>query len=61
MSNHTNIKRRWRRNALAEYWDVSPQTVDRMAKDGRLGEPKIIGKRTPTWSDEQREAAERSK
>ena len=52
-------KRRWRRKALAEHWDVSDRTVDRMVQDGRLGKPKYIGKRTPTWSDEQREAAER--
>jgi hypothetical protein len=52
--------RRWRRKALADYWDVSERTVDRMRKDGRLGEPKYVGKRTPTWSDEQRQAAERA-
>jgi hypothetical protein len=52
------IKRRWRRKQLAEHWSVSERTVDRMKKDGRLGDPKYIG-RMPSWSDEQREAAER--
>jgi hypothetical protein len=51
--------RRWRRTALADYWGVSERTVDRMARDGRLGEPRYIG-RMPTWSDEQREAAEQA-
>jgi hypothetical protein len=57
--NHVKSRRRWRRKALAEYWGVSDRTVDRMARDGRLGLPKYVGPRTPTWSDEQREAAER--
>jgi hypothetical protein len=52
------VKRRWRRKQLAEYWGVSCRTVDRMARDGRLGLPKYIGA-MPTWGDEQREAAER--
>ena len=57
---HPNLKpqARWRRKDLAEHWRCSDRKIDRMRKDGRLGEPKYIG-RTPTWSDEQREAAER--
>jgi hypothetical protein len=55
-----NEPRRWRRKQLANYWGINERTVDRMARDGRLGEPKYIGKRTPTWSDEQRERAELS-
>jgi predicted DNA-binding transcriptional regulator AlpA len=58
--NTTQQQRRWRRKQLAEYWGISDRTVDRMREDGRLGPPKFIGKRTPTWSDEQREAAERA-
>ncbi|MGO8924903.1 MAG: hypothetical protein ACLQF4_18445 [Xanthobacteraceae bacterium] len=53
-------RRRWRRKALADYWGVSDRTIDRMRADGRLGEPKFIGRRTPVWTDEQREAAERA-
>jgi predicted DNA-binding transcriptional regulator AlpA len=60
MQRKNSTSRRWRRKALADYWGVSDRTVDRMAKDGRLGPPKYIGRRTPTWSDEQREAAEHS-
>ena len=56
--NHVKSRRRWRRKALANYWGVSDRTIDRMARDGRLGPPKYVGSRTPTWSDEQREAAE---
>jgi predicted DNA-binding transcriptional regulator AlpA len=56
----TPDQRRWRRKQLADYWGVSERSIDRMARDGRLGEPKYIGKRTPTWSDAQREQAERS-
>jgi hypothetical protein len=59
MQRKIEVKPRWRRKQLADYWNVSERTVDRMARDGRLGEPRYIGKRTPTWSDEQREAAER--
>jgi hypothetical protein len=61
MQHQNNVKsrRRWRRKQLADYWSVSDRTIDRMARDGRLGEPKYIG-RMPTWSDEQREAAERA-
>jgi hypothetical protein len=52
---------RWRRKALADLWDVSDRTIDRMRLDGRLGEPVgYIGRRTPIWSDEQRLAAERA-
>jgi hypothetical protein len=58
-ANHVKADRRWRRKSLAEYWGVSDRTVDRMARTGQLGPPLYIGKRTPTWSDEQREAAER--
>jgi hypothetical protein len=59
---HPNAtKRRWRRKQLAVYWGVSDRTVDRMRVSGLLGPPRYIGKRTPTWSDEQREAAERAK
>lgn len=62
MQRQNNVKplRRWRRKALADYWGVSERTVDRMARDGRLGPPKYVGVRTPTWSDEQRESAERA-
>ena len=49
-------RRRWRRQQLAHYWGVSDRTVDRRRK--QLGLPKYIG-RVPTWSDEQRQAAER--
>jgi hypothetical protein len=52
-------KPRWRRKQLAEHWQVDVRTIDRMGRDGRLGDPKYIG-RLPTWSDEQREQAERS-
>jgi hypothetical protein len=55
-----NEPRRWRRKQLAGYWSINERTVDRMARDGRLGEPKYIGKRTPIWTDEQRERAELS-
>jgi predicted DNA-binding transcriptional regulator AlpA len=51
---------RWRRKELADYWGISDRTFDRMVSDGRLGKPKYVGLRTPTWSDEQREAAESS-
>jgi hypothetical protein len=57
--NRVKQRPRWRRKALADYWGVSDRTIDRMARDGRLGPPKYVGTRTPTWSDEQREAAER--
>lgn len=60
MSHRSTVNRRWRRKALAEFWGCSDRTIDRMVKDGRLGPPKFIGVRTPTWSDEQREAAERT-
>jgi hypothetical protein len=50
---------RWRRKQLATHWQVDVRTVDRMCRDGRLGDPKYIG-RLPTWSDEQREQAERN-
>lgn len=50
---------RWRRKALAEYWNVSDRTIDRMRVDGRLGEPVGYVGRLPIWSDEQRLAAER--
>jgi hypothetical protein len=50
---------RWRRKQLATHWQVDVRTIDRMGRDGRLGPAKYIG-RLPTWSDEQREAAERS-
>jgi hypothetical protein len=48
----------WRRKQLAEHWQISERQLDRMARDGRLGPPKYIG-RAPIWTDEQREAAER--
>ena len=52
--------RRWRRLDLADLWNVSDRTVDRMRADGRLGEPiGYVGRRMPIWSDEQRLAAER--
>jgi hypothetical protein len=54
------IDRRWRRKSLAEYWQVCERTVDRMVASGLLGPPKYVGKRTPTWTDEQRIAAERA-
>jgi hypothetical protein len=59
MQHPNNVKptRRWRRKALATYWDVSERTVDRLRP--QLGEPVYIG-RMPSWSDEQREAVERS-
>jgi hypothetical protein len=57
--NSVKARRRWRRKALAEYWGVSDRTIDRMRRDGRLGDPKYIG-RMPSWSDEQRRAAERA-
>jgi len=60
MQSNIRANRRWRRKQLADYWGVSDRTVDRMVKEGRLGEPKFIGRRTPTWSDEQREHAERT-
>jgi hypothetical protein len=50
---------RWRREQLATHWQVNIRTIDRMAHDGRLGPPKYIGK-LPSWSDEQREQAERN-
>jgi hypothetical protein len=58
----TNVKptRRWRRKQLAELWSISDRTVDRMRKDGRLGEPVGFIGRIPLFSDEQREAAERA-
>jgi hypothetical protein len=59
MQNRDDVKpRRWRRKALAEYWGLVPRTIDRMRRDGRLGPPKYVG-RTPSWTDAQREAAER--
>ena len=58
-ANYVNSRRRWRRKALAGYWDVSERTIDRMRRDGRLGEPVGFIGRMPIWSDEQREAAER--
>ena len=54
-----SARRRWRRKALADLWAVSDRTVDRMRKDGRLGDPVGYIGRFPIWSDEQREAAER--
>jgi len=57
-ANHMKSRRRWRRKALADYWDVSERTIDRMRRDGRLGEPVGFIGRMPIWSDEQREAAE---
>jgi len=54
------LRRRWRRKALAAYWDVSERTVDRLHKAGKLGPPVYIN-RMPSWSDEQREACERGK
>jgi len=54
-------RRRWRRKELADYWRVSDRTIDRMRRSGRLGAPLYAGgSRIPTWSDEQREAAERA-
>jgi hypothetical protein len=60
MQHPSNVKPRpnWRRLQLAEHWQCSDRKVDRMHKDGRLGKPKYVG-RTPIWTDEQREAAER--
>jgi hypothetical protein len=53
------FRRRWRRKALAEYWGVSDRTIDRMRRDGRLGQPLYPGGgRWPSWSDEQIEACE---
>ena len=57
--NAVKASRRWRRKALEIYWDVSERTVDRLHKAGKLGDPVYIG-RMPSWSDEQREAVERS-
>jgi hypothetical protein len=57
--NQVKTRGRWRRKQLADYWGVSDRTIDRMRRDGRLGDPKYIG-RLPTWSDAQREAAERT-
>jgi hypothetical protein len=54
-----SIPRRWRRRALADFWGVSDRTIDRMRADGRLEQPIGWLGRTPLWSDEQREAAER--
>jgi hypothetical protein len=59
MQNNVKDRRRWRKKALAKYWGVCDRTVDRMVAEGRLGKPKYIG-RMPTWSDEQREEAERA-
>jgi hypothetical protein len=56
-TNH-KLSRRWRRKQLADLWNKSERSIDRMRADGRLGEPFYIG-RTPLWTDEQREAAER--
>jgi hypothetical protein len=50
--------RRWRRKQLAEFWSVSDRTIDRMRKDGRLGEPVGYLGKIPLFSDEQRQAAE---
>jgi len=52
-------RQRWRRQQLADFWGVSTRTVDRMRVTGLLGPPKYISRRIPTWSDEQREQAER--
>jgi hypothetical protein len=51
---------RWTRLSLAEAWDCSARKVDRIRKAGLLGDP--IGKigRTELYSDEQKQAAERS-
>jgi hypothetical protein len=59
--NSVKLRRRWRRKALAAHWGVSERTIDRMARDGRLGPPLYPGgSRWPTWSDEQRRVAERA-
>jgi len=55
-----NPLRRWRRKQLADLWECSDRKVDRMARDGRLGEPAFRLGRTPLWTDEQRLAAERA-
>jgi hypothetical protein len=63
-SNHTNSNigglKRWTRLGLAELWDRSDREIDRMRKDGRLGDPIGYVGRSPIWSDEQRLAAERA-
>ena len=56
--NSEKLQRRWRRKELAEHWRVSERTVDRLRKEGKLGEPEYVGK-MPSWSDEQRKAVQR--
>jgi len=53
-------ERRWDRLGLAELWACSDRKIDRMRRDGRLGEPVAYVGRSPLWSDEQRLAAERA-
>jgi hypothetical protein len=55
------VKRLWSRLELAEFWRVSDRTIDRMRRDGRLGQPLYPGGgRWPRWTNEQRLAAEQA-
>lgn len=57
---YTRPAPRWTRRDLAEHWRKSMRTIDRMARDGRLAPPNYIGGgKMPSWSDEQRIAAEK--
>jgi hypothetical protein len=53
------IKGRWRRKALARWWDVDERTIDRMRAEGRLEQPAGYLGRIPFWTDKQRQRAER--
>jgi hypothetical protein len=56
---NTKSTQRWRRKPLAQAWQVSERTIDRMARDAkRLGKPAGYFGRVPFWTDEQKQAAE---
>jgi hypothetical protein len=43
-------RKRWRRRALAEYYDVNVRTIDSWAKKGILPKPKYLpGSVIPFW------------
>jgi transposase len=48
-----------RKARVAQRYDVSERTVERMAKDGRLPPPEYRG-RLPLWGEDKLDAADRA-
>ena len=58
---HSNKSRRYhRKRGVAERYDVSERTVDRMARDGRLPPPDFYRGKIPFWGDDTLDSNDRA-